>query len=322
MFIVTGGAGFIGSNIALSLYQNDSEIIIVDKIDHYQKQINIKSIKSKKIIHPKNIFSFISQNYKKIKAVIHMGAISSTAEKRIKLLIDNNLNYSKQLFEICEKFELKMIYASSAATYGRGHEGFNDNNDLLNYISLSPINFYGLSKHLFDLFILEKYHDQKNLSSRPVGLKFFNVYGPNELHKGFMMSPIPKFYWQIKSTKKINLYKSYIPEISDGMQSRDFIYVEDCVKIVNWFIRNKTKKGIYNVGTGSSRTFLELSGIIFKHLDIPVRVKYISMPTKIKNGYQYNTRSDNRNLRKIGYKDKFVKLEDGVKKYINNFLDN
>ncbi len=321
MYIITGGAGFIGSNIANSLYKHYNDIVIVDRIDHFQKKNNIKSIKHKKIIPPKNVFSFITQNKKKIKAIIHMGAISSTAEKRIKLLIDKNLNFSKQLFELCEKYSLKIIYASSAATYGKGENGFNDDNDLLNFIKLNPINLYGLSKHLFDLFILEKYSQHNNLACRPVGLKFFNVYGPNELHKGFMMSPIPKFYKQIKSKKIINLYKSYNPDILDGKQSRDFVYVDDCIKIVDWFLKNKTKRGIFNVGTGSSRTFLDLSKIIFKNLGLPVKINFISMPIKIKNGYQYITRSDNKNLRNIGYKNKFIKLEDGVNDYIDNYLN-
>ena len=177
-----------------------------------------------------------------------------------------------------------------------------------------------MSKHLFDLYILEKYALHTNLLSKPVGLKFFNVYGPNELHKGFMMSPIPKFYKQIKANKTINLYKSYHPEIANGMQSRDFIYIDDCVNIVNWFLKNKSKTGIYNVGTGISRTFLDLSKIIFKNLNYDLKVNYISMPEKIKNGYQYMTRSDNKNLRKIGYKHNFTSLEVGVNDYINKFI--
>ncbi len=320
MHLITGGAGFIGSNIAKSLENSSNDIIIIDRIDHIHKSKNLKNIKYKKIISPNSLFSFIDKNYKKIDAIIHMGAISSTAEKRVKLLIENNLNFSKKLFKSCEKYKIKMIYASSAATYGKGTLGFSDDNEFLKFIKLHPINLYGLSKHLFDLYILEKYALHKNLSSKPVGLKFFNVYGPNELHKGFMMSPIPKFYKQIKANKTINLYKSYHPEIANGMQSRDFIYIDDCVKIVNWFLKNKSKTGIYNVGTGISRTFLDLSKIIFKNLNYDFKVNYIPMPKKIKNGYQYMTRSDNKNLRKIGYKHKFISLEAGVNDYINKFI--
>ena len=248
-----------------------------------------------------------------------MGAISSTAETNLELLINNNLIYSENLFSICNKYEIKLIYASSAATYGNGENGFDDKNTLLNFIRLNPINLYGLSKHLFDLKVLESI-GIGNMDSRPVGLKFFNVYGPNEMHKGFMMSPVPKFLKQIKETKKLNLFKSHNLKIKDGKQARDFIYVKDCVDIILWLIKNDSIIGIINVGTGIKKTFLELAKIIFKNQKIKENIKFIPTPKEIRKGYQYMTRANISLIRKKGYKKNFTSLKDGVNDYINNYL--
>ena len=229
MHIVTGGAGFIGSNIVKALKKKHLEVIVVDDLDHKLKHEYLTNLKVDKIIPPSSLENFITNNHKKILSVIHMGAITSTAELNIKLLLKNNLFFSSMIFNICNKYSIKFIYASSAATYGNGKNGFNDSNFLTDFIKLQPINYYGLTKHLFDLEILQKIESGIKIESRPVGLKFFNVYGPNELHKGFMMSTIPKFYNQIKINKYMNLFKSHNPQFLNGMQSRDFIYVKDCV---------------------------------------------------------------------------------------------
>lgn len=320
MIVVTGGAGFIGSNIANTLIKKGYDIYISDFLDHPIKNLNIKDINIKKIINPKNLINFIKEHSKDVEIVIHMGAISSTAEKNLKLLLENNLFFSNEIFKVCEKYSIKLIYASSAATYGDGSNGFNDNNSLLEFSKLSPINYYGLSKHLFDLNILSKRESNKNLRSRPVGLKFFNVFGPNEMHKGFMMSPVPKFYNEIKKEKKLKLFKSHNALFKDGMQSRDFIYVKDCIKIILWFIKNKNKTGIFNIGTGKSESFLKLAEIIFRLMNYEKKIEFIPTPLKIRNGYQYLTKANIKSLRNIGYKNKFESLESSVSDYIINYL--
>ena len=319
MHIITGAAGFIGSNISIELDRLGYDLVLCDILDHEMKIKNISSLKKPLIIKPSQLINFIKKNSKKIESVIHMGAISSTAETNLELLINNNLIYSENLFSICNKYEIKLIYASSAATYGNGENGFDDKNTLLNFIRLNPINLYGLSKHLFDLKVLESI-GIGNMDSRPVGLKFFNVYGPNEMHKGFMMSPVPKFLKQIKETKKLNLFKSHNLKIKDGKQARDFIYVKDCVDIILWLIKNDSIIGIINVGTGIKKTFLELAKIIFKNQKIKENIKFIPTPKEIRKGYQYMTRANISLIRKKGYKKNFTSLKDGVNDYINNYL--
>ena len=321
MHIVTGGAGFIGSNIVRELGKNDYEIIVADRIDSPLKKKYLSSFKHIKIINPNSVFKFIENNHKKISSIIHMGAISSTSETNLKLLLNNNLFYSEKLFNLCNQFSIKFIYASSAATYGSGENGFDDTNTLFDAIKLKPINYYGLSKHLFDLKVLEQLTGStKKLLSKPIGLKFFNVYGPNELHKGSMMSPIPKFLKDIQTNKEVNLFKSHNKLFKDGMQSRDSIYVKDCVNIVMWFLKNKSSFGIFNVGTGKSKSFLELSNSIFENQNIKQKINFIPTPLNIRNGYQYKTKANISKLREIGYKNKITNLKDGINDYINNYL--
>ncbi len=317
MHIVTGGAGFIGSNIVNALLKINKEIIVCDKIDHKLKKNNISKIKKNYIINPNKLNKFIIENYKEIDSVIHMGAISSTTEKNIKLLLQNNYQYSIDLLNNCDNYSIKFLYASSAATYGNGENGFSDDNDLRKMIKLTPINYYGLSKHLFDLYLLSRINSGYKFSSKPIGLKFFNVYGINEFHKGFMMSPIPKFLNQIKNYEYLNLFKSHNQNFANGEQARDFVYIEDCIRVVLWFLKNKKKQGIFNVGSGKSETFRSLAKIIFKKLNKKINIKYIPTPKEIRKGYQYKTKADLANLRYAGYKNKFTSLKEGVSKYID-----
>ncbi len=320
MIVITGGAGFIGFNVATELNLSGNEVIIVDYLYSNKQLGNTTKLKKFRRIDPEKLFSFINKNKNKIKAVIHLGAISSTSESNLSLLLKNNLYYSEKLFNITNKYGIKFIYASSASTYGDGQAGFSDKNTLMNFIKLKPINFYGLSKHLFDLKVLEQLSSKQIVDSFPIGLKFFNVYGPHEMHKGFMMSPIPKFYSEIKANGYLKLFKSHNPNYQNGMQSRDFIYVKDCVEIIKWFLKKRKKKGIYNVGTGKSETFLKLSSIIFQNVGVKENIKYINTPKKIREGYQYMTRADIKNLRSAGFTKKFTSLSSGVNDYINNYL--
>ena len=321
MIIVTGGAGFIGSNIAEQLNNDNESVIICDRIDDNLKLNNLNLIKNKEILTPESLSQFIKKNKDKLKAIIHMGAISSTAEKDIALLINVNVNFSKEVFLLANKYSIKFIYASSASTYGIGDQGFDDDNNLLKMTSLKPINKYGLSKYLFDLFILQELKVNKNhLPSRPIGLKFFNVYGKNETHKGFMMSPIPKFYSQIKKKGQLKLFKSHNPKFQDGMQSRDFVFVDDCVKIVKFFIKNDNLSGIYNVGSGKNETFLRVAKIIFECLEIKENIKFVPTPLDIRAGYQYMTKANMKRIREAGFTDKFTPIKKGIKKYIKEYL--
>ena len=321
MIIVTGGAGFIGSNIAEKLKNDNEDVIICDRIDDHLKLSNITFLNNKKVLAPENLNQFIIKNKSKLKAIIHMGAISSTAEKNLALLLKVNVQFSKEVFQLANKYSIKFIYASSASTYGIGDQGFDDNNDLMRMNTLKPINKYGLSKYLFDLFILQELKiNNYLLPSKPIGLKFFNVYGKNEIHKGFMMSPIPKFYSQIKKKGQLKLFKSHNPNFKNGMQSRDFVYIDDCVNIVKFFLKNKNLSGIYNVGSGKNETFLRVAEIIFKSLKIEKNIKFIPTPLNIRAGYQYMTKANMKRIRDIGFKDKFTPINKGIKKYISEYL--
>ncbi len=320
MHLVTGGAGFIGSNIVKALVKKYFDVVVVDVIDHKLKTKYLNNLKIKKIINPIDLFTFIKNNNKKIESIIHMGATTSTAEKNLKLLFDNNTNYSLKIFNACNKYSIKLIYASSAATYGDGSQGFSDKNIISNFTNLKPLNYYGISKHLFDLEIIKEISINNKINSRPVGLKFFNVYGNNELHKGSMMSPIAKFYNQIATKKYLKLFRSHNLNYADGLQSRDFIYVKDCVDIVMWFLHNPNKQGIYNVGTGKSESFLKLGNIVFKNLSTIKKIKFIDTPKEIRKGYQYMTKADVSSLRAIGYKKKFTNLNKGAEDYIKYYL--
>ncbi|MAR64271.1 MAG: ADP-glyceromanno-heptose 6-epimerase [Rickettsiales bacterium] len=315
MILITGGAGFIGSNLINSLLsKNFSEIVSVD----HKNFINQSYFINKKFsrILPVELNSFLKKNKKKIKTVVHLGAITSTTERNVKLIIENNLELSIFLWNWCEKNNKRLIYASSAATYGDGSNSFDDN-ESDDYLSkLVPLNLYGWSKHIFDRLILRK----KKKPSQLVGLKFFNVYGPNEFHKSEMKSVILKIYEKVSNNLQVKLFKSHNVKFKDGEQLRDFIYVKDVISILEWFLDNPKINGLYNVGTGKPRSFNDIAKSIFKNTNKATSLKYINTPPKIRKQYQYYTKANIKKLRDSGYKKSFFSLEEGIKDYIREYL--
>ncbi len=231
-------------------------------------------------------------------------------------MLKNNFEFSVKILEFCTKNKINLIYASSAATYGNGKYGFKDNENIEYLKKLKPLNLYGQSKHLFDLHISNKIKNKKKLPNQWVGLKFFNVYGNNEEHKKKQMSVISYLTPQIKKKNKINLFKSHNKNYKDGEQKRDFVYIDDCINIILWFYRNQKKTGIYNVGTGQPRTFLDVANTLFKELSKKKNIHFIKTPKNILKHYQYLTKADLKKLRSIGYKKKFKKIEDGIRLFL------
>ncbi len=315
MIIVTGSAGFIGSCLVNELnYLGYYNLILVDDFSYQNKNKNLKNTKFHKKIDRNYFIDWLKNNYKDISFLFHLGARTDTSELDIEIFKYLNLNYSKSLYKICVKHNIPFVYASSAATYGMGEFGFDDNHE--NISSLSPLNPYAIYKNKFDKWILS------NINKPPtcVGLKFFNVYGPNEYHKSRMASVIFHAYNQIMKSGQMKLFKSHTKNYSDGEQSRDFIYVKDVVKTLIFFYKNQNNIGIYNLGTGQARSFNDLISITFKAMKKECSISYIDIPIDIRDTYQYYTRAKISKLRNVGYREKFYSLEDGIKEYIQEYL--
>ena len=313
--LVTGGAGFIGSAIAWRLNnQGRNDIIIVDELGLDEKWKNLVKLNYQDFINKDEFIKQIESGIKMdIETIIHMGANSSTTEKNADHLINNNYEYTKKLAKYCVKNNIRFIYASSAATYGDGSLGFNDDEGICQ--SLAPLNMYGYSKNLFDTWAIKQ-----GIINKIVGLKYFNVYGPNEYHKGDMRSVVHKAFEQIKSTGKVKLFKSGNPNYKDGEQKRDFVYVKDAVDMTLFFLDKKDKNGIYNAGSGKARTWNDLVTAIFKALNKSVNIEYIELPEHLVEKYQYFTEAGIDKIKKAGYPHPITSLEDGVTDYIKSFL--
>ncbi len=314
MIIITGGAGFIGSAIAWRLNAlGEENIIIVDELGHDDKWKNLVSLSYTDFINKDEFIRQVENGLSfKPTAIIHMGANSSTTEKDADHLLKNNYEYTKTLANYCIKNGVRFIYASSAATYGDGSLGFEDSEELSP--KLRPLNMYGYSKNLFDLYAIKN-----KMTDKIVGIKYFNVYGPNEFHKGDMRSVVHKAYGQITETGKVKLFKSSRPDYKDGEQLRDFIYIKDAGDMTLFFLKNNTG-GLYNVGTGKARSWNALVTAIFSALDKPVNIEYIDMPTHLAKKYQYFTEAKLDKIKKAGYTQPISSLEDGVTDYVKNYL--
>ena len=315
MILVTGAAGFIGSNIVASLNKKGyKNIILCDWVDENIKKKNIEKLIYQKLVPPEKIIEYLNKT-KNIELIIHMGANSSTTETNFRLIYNINTRFSKNLWKWCTNNQVRLIYASSAATYGNGAKGFNDSDTQI----YKPLNIYGLSKYLFDRYVIKQ--AKKGICPPQwVGLKFFNVYGPNEYHKGNMQSVVKHAFDQYNKFGKVKLFKSYNNKYMDGQQTRDFIYVDDCVSLINWLVKNRNISGIYNCGTSIERTFEELVKAMFNAINIVPKIEYIDMPKNLRKQYQYYTKANMEKIRKKGYNIKFSSLEEGVNKYIKNYL--
>lgn len=316
MIVITGALGFIGSCIAKELNNTGrTDIIIVDEAENEKSSEYATNVKYNKYYEKNEFISLLeSDKIKDIDLIIHMGACSTTTETNKEYLMETNYMYSKRLYDWCLKNDCRLIYASSAATYGNGALGYDDNEEEIN--KLKPLNTYGLTKKMFDDYAISS-----PKLKQCVGLKFFNVYGPNEYHKGSMASVVFHSFNQIKKDGKVKLFKSYKKECKDGEQMRDFIYVKDAVSIVMFFIENKSINGIFNAGTGKARSFNDLSTSTFKALNLKPNIIYVDMPETLKEKYQYYTEASMKKLKKAGYKKKFYSLEEGIKDYVQNYLN-
>ena len=321
MFLVTGGAGFIGSNVVASLNEAGASDVVVNDLlgKDDDKWRNLAKRQVADIVPPAELMAWLDG--RKLDAVIHMGAISDTTATDGDLVMENNFRLSLRLLDWCTATRTPFIYASSAATYGDGGEGFDDDWSLEALRRLKPMNLYGWSKHLFDLAVVDRYIKKQNLPPHWVGLKFFNVYGPNEYHKGHMASVLAKVFDQAKAGKPVKLFKSHRAGIEDGDQRRDFIYVVDAIAVLRWLLETPAKSGIFNVATGRAESFRDMIGAMFKALGRPANIEYIDMPDAIRGQYQYFTQGSVENLRRAGYNAGFTPLEAAVGHYVTDYLD-
>jgi ADP-L-glycero-D-manno-heptose 6-epimerase len=315
MIIVTGAAGFIGSCLIARLNElNFNYIIAVDDFSFPEKNKNLEGKKIKDRVERTQLASWLDANYREVEFFFHIGARTDTTEFDKAIFDELNVNYSKMVWQKCIEYQIPLVYASSAATYGLGELGYDDNEADIPH--LKPLNPYGDSKNDFDIWALQ----QEEKPFFWAGLKFFNVYGPNEYHKGRMASVIWHAFNQITANASLRLFKSHKPEYADGEQMRDFIYVKDLISVCVFLMEHRKNSGIYNLGTGIARSFNALGTSTFKAMDIPVQINYIDTPVDIRDTYQYFTEANISKLRSIGYDQAFYTLEDGVKDYVQNYL--
>lgn len=311
MIVVTGAAGFIGSYLIHRLNQdNFNAIIAVDKFEDAAKNKNLEGLKIKERVDRDQFITWLDKNYETVEFIFHIGARTDTAEFDIDLLNRLNTQYTKDIWARCCQYQLPLVYASSAATYGLGESGYDDDESQIH--TLKPLNPYGQSKQDFDVWALT----QKNKPFFWAGLKFFNVYGPNEYHKGRMASVIWHAYNQITKTGKMKLFRSHNPDYKDGEQMRDFVYVKDVAEVCLFLMHHRKNSGIYNLGSGKARTFLDLTKAVFKSLGKPEDIDFTDTPADIRDKYQYFTEANMAKLKSIGYIRPFHDLEDGVTDYV------
>jgi ADP-L-glycero-D-manno-heptose 6-epimerase len=319
---VTGGAGFIGSNIVARLAEHrELDVVVCDRLREAElgKWRNIAKHPIGDFVAPEAMFDWLERRWRDVEVVVHMAAISSTTEPDADKIVHSNFTLSRDLFRWCADRQRRLIYASSAATYGAGEHGFSDDNDFEALARLRPLNTYGWSKALFDLFAVRQ-AARDYAPPQWVGLKFFNVYGPNEEHKHSMKSVAAQIWPQVREGHAVQLFKSYRPDVPDGAQKRDFVYVRDVADVVDWLIRNEQVSGIYNLGSGQARTFEDMARAVFAAAGKNAQIEYTPMPPAIRDKYQYFTEASMDRLRGAGYTAPFTPLEEGIGDYVEHFL--
>jgi ADP-L-glycero-D-manno-heptose 6-epimerase len=320
MLLVTGGAGFIGSNVVAAL--NDAgraDVVVCDGLGHDGKWRNLAKRRLADIVPPAELANWLKG--RRLDAIIHLGAISETTATDGDLVIETNFRLSMRLLDWCTANATPLIYASSAATYGDGAQGFCDDASLTALKTLRPMNLYGWSKHLFDMAVAERAARGDKLPPQWAGLKFFNVFGPNEYHKGGMMSVLARRFDDIRAGRVVQLFKSHREGIADGDQRRDFVYVDDVVRVMMWLLATPSISGIFNVGTGNARSFRDLMLSAYAALGMAPNIQYVDMPETIRGSYQYFTESNVDRLQQAGYNGGFTALEGAVETYVKDFLD-
>lgn len=320
MIVITGGAGMIGSMIAwhLNTVLGRDDIVIADRFSQPDQWQNLCHRRYANYLDKDELPTWLENSREKIDAVIHMGAISATTERDFNKLVADNIRYSQQLWAWCAIHEVPFLYASSAATYGDGSKGYDDNENEID--ELRPLNGYGYSKQFFDQWALRQVREKKAAPPQWYGFKFFNVYGPNEYHKDRMASVALHSFNQFRELGTVKLFKSNIPEYADGMQLRDFVYVKDAAAIVAHFLNHRGKSGIFNIGTGQARAFKDLAMAVMNSMGKKPSITYIDMPQDLHGKYQYFTQANVAKLREAGYAEPFHSLEDGVSDYVQNYL--
>jgi ADP-L-glycero-D-manno-heptose 6-epimerase len=321
MIVVTGGAGFIGSCVVANLdRRRPGSVVLCDRFTHDERWRNVATADLADILTPEELLPYLDQNRNAIEAVIHLGAISATTETDVQRIIQENIRFTLDLWRCCTSHGMRFLYASSAATYGDGSEGFRDEDSTSYLARLRPLNAYGWSKHLVDRTIARWVEGGKPTPPQWAGLKFFNVYGPNEYHKGSMQSVVCKSYPRVAGGDAVTLFQSHRAGYADGDQTRDFVYVKDAVAVIDWLLEHPEVSGLFNVGTGQARSFGDLVRAVFSAVGKPPNIQFVPMPEEIRQNYQYFTQADMTKLRAAGYTAPFWSLEAGVDDYVQKYL--
>lgn len=318
--LVTGGAGFIGSNIVAALAERGTPVVVCDRLRHADKWRNLAKHELADLIAPEGLSQWLDDRGSTLDAIVHMGAISSTTETDADLIAEVNFRLSLAIWQWCSRHGTRLVYASSAATYGDGSAGFDDDATPEGLARLRPLNAYGWSKHLFDRRVIRGIDRGEPAPPQWVGLKFFNVYGPNEYHKGTMRSVVAQKYPLAAAAEPVTLFRSHHPDYPDGGQLRDFVFVDDCVDVVLWLLGHPHVSGLYNLGTGQARSFADLARALCVASGAPEEIEYVDMPDSLRGKYQYYTCARMDRLREAGYDRQFTSLEDGVRRYVQGFL--